>query len=518
MCNPYLQIPGLYPIANHPKQDWNYHSQNDHYSSQAYGTKTIRMPRGKMLSGSSGSNYMTYARGNKADYDKWAEIGNIGWDWGNVLNYFRKSERINIPPILASESRVLHGTDGYISVTQNDFSTVEPYLKAFEEIGHNILIDYTGFDSLGYSVEMFTADDGIRQSTAATYLQAASDRPNLFVLKNTLARKLIMKGITAIGVEVELPNKNIIKVMAKQEVILSAGVINSPQLLMLSGIGPKNHLIEKGIQLVLDSPNIGQNLHDHLLTPIVFTGLKGIRSIADNIYILTGLSSNAISVLGSAALNQSQEYPDYQADLYPQPAASLMTSVFCSYIVQLEDRICDNLVRRGLLQETTVSYVSLLHPLSRGHLSLENKDPKSSPLYYTGFYSNVDDLEKHARCVEDFIKIVNSTLFKSIGSDIIDLRVSQCYHTTFLSHEYWKCFILNTASTSFHPAGTCAMGPEGWGVVDERLNVRGINKLRVIDASIMPSSVSGNTNMPVIMIAEKASDMIKQDHGYGEEC
>lgn len=472
------------------------------------------MPRGKMLSGSSGINYMTYARGNKVDYNKWAEIGNKGWDWENVLNYFRKSERIDILSILNSESRILHGTNGYIGVTQNDFSTVESYLQAFKEIGHNILLDYTGFDQLGYSVEMFTADEGTRQSTAATYLQASKDRPNLFVLKNTMARKLIVKGVTAIGVEIELPNKKIINVRASQEVILSAGVINSPQLLMLSGIGPKKHLKQNGIQLILDSPNVGQNLHDHLLTPIVFTGSKGIRSIVDNIYILTGLSSNPISVIGHAALNKSQEYPDYQVDLYPQPAASLMTSVFCSHVVQLEDRICENLVKRGLLQETTVSYVSLLHPESRGHINLRDKDPKSSPLYYTGFYSNVNDLEKHAHCVEDFIKIVNSTLFRSMRSEIIDLGVSQCSHTKFLSRDYWKCFILNTASTSFHPAGTCAMGPEGWGVVDERLNVRGIKRLRVVDASIMPSSVSGNTNMPVIMIAEKASDLIKEDHGY----
>lgn len=457
---------------------------------------------------------MTYARGNKADYNKWGEFGNKGWNWKNLLYYFKKSEKFNIKPILKSVSRKLHGTNGYIGVTQNDLSTVENYLQAFEELGHNILLDYTGFQQLGYSVEMFTTDNGIRQSTAATYLKAAKERPNLFVLKNTLARKVILRGLTTIGVEIELCNNKIIKVMANKEVILSAGAINSPQLLMLSGIGPKNHLKETGIPIVLDSPNVGKNLHDHIYSPIVFTGERGVTSIVDNIAVLTGLSSNSITVLGHAALNRSQEYPDYQSYLYPLPAASALTPVFCSYILELEDRSCAHLVKRGLLQETIITYISMLHPESRGYIKLRNKNPRSSPLYYTGYYSNVNDLEKHVRYFEDFIQILNSTYFRNIGSEIINLEIRQCRHTKFGSREYWKCFILNTASTTFHPAGTCAMGPEGVGVIDDRLNLRGVKRLRVVDASIMPSTVSGNTNMPVIMIAEKASDMIKKDHGY----
>lgn len=467
-----------------------------------------------MLSGSSGSNFMTYARGNKADYNKWAEFGNNGWNWENVLPYFKRSEKFNIVPTLKTESRELHGTNGYIGVTQNSLSTVENYLEAFKELGHNTLLDYTGFQSLGYSAEMFTVDEGIRQSTGATYLKAAKNRPNLFILKNALATKVIFKDLSAVGVEIELFNKNIITVMASQEVILSAGAINSPQLLMLSGIGPRKHLIEKGIQLVLDSPKVGKNLRDHICSLIVFSGEKGAESIFDNIGLLTGLSSNPLAILGHTALNRSQEYPDYQSYSYPLPAASPITTIFCSYIFQLEEKLCKSLVEKGLLRETILSYVVMLHPESTGSITLRDKNPRSSPIYKTGFYSNVKDLEKNARYIENFVQIVNSTFFKSMKSRITNLHLSQCRDKIFGSHEFWKCYSLNIASTTFHPAGTCAMGPQGKGVVDERLNVRGVKRLRVIDASIMPSTISGNTNMPVIMIAEKASDMIKEDHRY----
>ncbi|XP_049869721.1 ecdysone oxidase-like [Pectinophora gossypiella] len=508
------EIPGLYPIADHSKIDWGYYSENDGYSGQAHPTKTVRLPRGKMVSGSSGNNYLFYVRGNKADYENWVDLGNAGWDWKTVLHYFKKSERLNNMPISKSDSAKLHGYDGPLGVTFPDWwSQTKNFLNSFKEMGHKIILDYNGHDQFGYSFPQFTIDNNVRQSTGETFIKAAKNRSNLYLLKNTLARKVIFKNKVAIGVEVQLPDKTIIIVKATKEIILSAGALNTPQLLMLSGVGPKDHLKEMGIKVVLNSPNVGKNMKDHVMPPIAFTGKKSVSSITQNIGIITGLNYYPVSMIGHVALNKSQDYPDYQACAYPLPASAWSLPVLCGYIFKLEDHMCEALVKAGQLRETLFTYIPLLHPESVGEVKLRSNDPEDSPMIYTGYYSNPNDLDKHARSVVDFVKIVNTTYFRSINSEIIDLKVTQCDHLELWSFEYWKCYILNTATTVYHFSSTCAMGPQGKGVVDERLRVRGLQGLRVIDASIMPDIPGGNTNAPVIMIGEKGADMIKEDHG-----
>ncbi|XP_063627883.1 ecdysone oxidase-like [Cydia splendana] len=510
-------IPGFFPFVDYSMSDWNYYTQNDGYSCQAHRTKNIHLTRGKMLGGSSGANYMYYVRGNKADYDSWA-LHNPGWDWDNVTYYFMKSERLNDLQIMTSETASLHRTDGYLGITRPIWDErSRKYFEAFRENGHDILTDTNGFQQLGYSPAQYTIDEGIRQSTAAAFLRPIKHRPNLYVLRNTLARKILFnKSKRAVGVEVKLQNKKIIKLKALKEVILSAGAINSPHLLMVSGVGPKHHLAVKGINIILDSPNVGQNLQDHASILVVLTGKKGLKTVVQNVEVLTNLNKFPTpAIIGHVALNKSQLFPDYQTTVFPFPAATVMSTLICSVVFGLTNDICTSIALAGQTQETLFSIVNILHPESRGNITLKNNNPEEYPQINLGYYSNERDLDKHARYMEDYVSVINTTYFHSVGSKIVKLNITNCRNLVFSSHEYWKCYVLNIASSQWHPVGTCAMGRDG--VLDERLRVRGLDALRVVDASVMPTITSGNTNAPTIMIAEKASDIIKSEYGISDQ-
>ncbi|CAH0581581.1 unnamed protein product [Chrysodeixis includens] len=512
-------LPALFSLVDYSTADWNYYTENDGYTSQAHKTKNVHLTRGKMLGGSSGANYMLYVRGSKEDYEDWVAQGNEGWDWDNVTAYFKKSERMNDPSILNGETAEYHNTKGYLGVTKPDWKDkTEPIFEAFKENGHRILPDINGEQQVGYYPLSFTIDNHIRQSTANAFLSPIRTRPNLFVLKNTLARKVIFEGKKAIGVEVSLSGGQVSEMFATKEVIVSAGAINSPQLLMLSGIGPAAHLEENNIDVLLDSPNVGENLQDHVCVLIVVTGKKNIKSALQNFAGFVNLDSfPSPLVAGHIALDRRQKYPDYQAVVFVEPAASLTASIICASVVGLENSICNAISYAIQDRESLITALTLLRPDSKGKIKLRNKDPAEKVRIYNGFFTNKNDLEQHTQSVEDFITIVNSTYFKSVGSEVVNINVDACKSFSFGTHDYWKCYVLNMVSTLWHPVGTCAMGPEGVGVVDERLRVRGVTGLRVSDASIMPTIVRGNTNAPTIMIAEKTADMIKLDHGIDME-
>lgn len=511
-----FQYPGFFPFVDYSDADWNYYTVNDGFSSQALKKKSIHLTRGKMLGGSSGANYMFYIRGNKRDYDRWAEQGNEGWDWNSVMHYFKKSERLNDGDIMNSDLKDFHNSKGHLGVTRPSWKhKTKRYIQAFAENGHKILLDCNSGDQLGYVTPTYTVDDAVRQHTATAFLEPIKDRPNLFVLRKTLAHKILFSNSRkAVGVEIKLPNNKVINVFASREVILSAGAINSPQLLLLSGIGPRKHLEEMGIDVFLDSPRVGGNLRDHPIVTVPIAVEKDPASVIENIEIITNLDKFPFpSLVGHVALNKTQTYPDYQATVIPIAAQSPGSSVMCGHVFRLEDEICFSLYEANRKRRLLFPVLALLHPASKGKIRLRSNQPNVSPLIYAGYYSNKTDIENHARYVEDYISVVNTSYFKSIHAEVVNMNVPQCKSLHFGSHEYWKCFVLNMATTQWHPSGTCAMGPEGKGVVDERLRVWGVPGLRVVDASIMPTSLSGNLNAPTIMIGEKASDMIKADNG-----
>ncbi|KAH9639956.1 hypothetical protein HF086_008051, partial [Spodoptera exigua] len=462
-------IPGLSIIVASALPDWNYYTVDDGYSSQGLKTKTIHNRKGKMLGGSSGTNFMYYVRGNKIDFDKWAQDGNEGWNWDNVTTYFKKSEKLKDESIMKSDAADLHGTEGFLSVTQPDWGDIpKDYLNAFKEQGHDILLDYNGHQQLGYGMSSFTSDEKARQNTAFSFLSPIKTRKNLHVLKNTLARKILLDtNKRAIGVEARLPGGQIIKLKAKNEVILSAGAINTPQILMLSGIGPNDHLEEMKIDVVLDSPNVGQNMQDHALIPLIISGEKKFISILENIKPLGETTRFPMaSFLGFVTLNKSQTYPDYQVTAVPTPTGALLPPLLCSDTFSIKDNSIIALADKTQTRGALFALVTHLHPKSRGRINLRSTNPEDSPLIYSGYFSNEDDLENFAKYVEDYITVINTTYFKQIEAQVIDLKVDECKGISFGTHEYWRCYVLNLASTQYHAVSTCRMGVEGQGVVD----------------------------------------------------
>ncbi|CAH2241573.1 glucose dehydrogenase [FAD, quinone]-like [Pararge aegeria] len=509
---PYVsEIPAISILLGASFPDWNHYTVKDGVTAGGHDTGTIHQTMGKMLGGSSNINYMFYVRGNKADYDEWAAMGNRGWDWDSVLPYFKKTQRLRSDLISRSQSFSLHGSEGYLGVTSVRDKQTKKYFDAFKEMGHDILDDINGFEQLGYSVPSYTLDK-LRQSAGFAFITPIKDRPNLFILKNTLARKVIFDGKRAVAVEIQ-ESKGVIKTLkATKEIILSAGAVNSPQLLMLSGIGPKDHLEEMGVNTLFNSPDVGTNLQDHIVVPVVLTGESSTTlPILDDLKLLNNLDRfPASTIMGHVALEKNQSFPDYQVTAFPLKRGTLLATLMCSNVFNWNDQICIAMAD-STKQDTLFALVTLLHPKSRGKIRLKSINPKDNPRVYADHLSNKGDVKKFAQCLLDYTSVVNAKSFMKVKSKIVDLKVKQCNRKPFASTKYWECYALNLLASQYHVSGTCAMGTDG--VVDKRLRVRGVKGLRVVDASVMPKIVSGNTYAVVLMIAEKASDMIKSDNG-----
>ncbi|XP_046962280.1 ecdysone oxidase-like [Vanessa cardui] len=501
------EIPGISVLLGSTLPDWDYYTDNDGTSGSAHKLHKFHAIQGKMLGGSSNVNYMYYIRGNEHDYENWVERGNLGWDWKSVNEYFKKS----ICDISKKEANSINEPRGCLSTTRPLWKQeTEGYLNAFKENGHDIIED---FSQLGFSTATFTISDRRRQSTALTFIKPVMRRENLHFLKNTLTTKIIIdENKKAIGVEV-IDNGVMKKIYAKKEIIISAGSLNTPKLLMLSGIGAKEHLEEMGIETLVNSSNVGVNLQDHMLVPIILSGGSNSTFFIDNFTALKHADKFPVAtVMGLVALEKNQTYPDYQVTAFPILSGSLLPALMCSEIFDWNDELCIAMANSTTQKDILFTLISFLHPKSRGKVRLKSKNPLDGPIINTGYFSNEDDLEKFAKCIKDFTRVTSTTYLKQLQSEVIDLNVKECKDIDFGSQKYWECYVYNLAASQFHFSGTCAMGPEGVGVVDERLRVRGVKSLRIVDASIMPSIVSGNTYASVVMIAEKASDMIKIDN------
>ena len=455
-----------------------------------------------MLGGSSSINFMAYTRGNPHDFDDWAKMtGDETWSWANTLPYFKKSERLVDPVLLKADAGAFHGTDGYLGISRNHKDEVLKYFQAFNETGHDIVLDTNGDTPLGYTENLFTIAKGKRQSTAQAFLQPIKNRPNLYVLKNTLVSKIIFDDDkNAIGVEAITESNETVRFNAKKEVVVSAGAINTPQLLMLSGVGPKDHLISQDIEVISNLP-VGQALQDHVTVIMSHTMGDALPPQPVN-----PSDFPTPAVFGYVTLNHSQDYPDYQTYslLMNDPTAMLQ---FCAFYYSFLDEICDALYDGSVGKSVLLTSHVLLYTKSRGKILLRSKDPKEQPLIYTGYYSNNEDLENHATYIQDFLRVQETDFFESVESELVIPEVCGCgeFNDT---QEYWKCYTLCMMVAGYHYTGSSPMGV----VVDSHLRVYGVQNLRVADASIMPKIVGSNINAATIMIGEKASDFIKEDH------
>ncbi|KAM3956944.1 ecdysone oxidase-like [Aphomia sociella] len=455
------------------EMDWNYTSVQER-SQQCHRGGVATITRAKMLGGCSSNNFMLYVRGDPHDFNTWADILNDeSWNYENVLKYFIKSENLLDSEVLNSPYKIFHGTNGSMNVTRQPSKSVQKYLEAFRELGHETVLDTNGNYTLGYTEPMFTLGNGVRQSTANSFLSTIKDRKNLYISKNTLATKVIFDdNKNAIGIKVINEYDEEITLKTNKEVIVSAGSINTPQLLMLSGIGPKKHLQDMGIAVISDLP-VGENLQDHAPVIMAFATDK-INSTEEPMNPHRYLMD---MVTGYVALNKSQLYPDYQA-------------------IGIQGR------------EIFYVICSVLKPKSRGRILLRSLDPKEHPIIHLGHFTDTTDIEDAVAYIKDVHELMNTQYFKNVNAEF--LITPNCAGLEPDSDEFWQCHVLCAGTTIFHYVSTCAMGT----VLDSQLRVTGVQRLRVVDGSAMPVITSGNTNAPSIMLAEKAADMIKQDNTH----
>ncbi|EAT36071.1 AAEL011806-PA [Aedes aegypti] len=482
-------------------------------------------PKGRGLGGTSLINFLIYTRGHRKDYDDWERAGNTGWGYREVLKYFKKSERVKINNLKRSP---YHSGEGYLDIEHSSYET--PMLRSFIEAGKQmgyVETDPNGESLLGFSKAQATMRNGRRCSTAKAFLRPAAYRPNLHISTLSRVTRILIDPITksAYGVEF-LKHKRRYAVKASKEVVLSAGSIASPQLLMLSGVGPKEHLQEVGVPVVKDL-RVGFNLQDHVSLPgLVFTvnqpvtvrerdmrappvvldyllngrgpftipgGAEGVAFVKTNITFLPPDVPDIELVLGTGAFNNDD-------------SGSLRTAFGLSR--EFYEKTYSSILGQHAF---TISPV-LLKPKSRGRVMLKSRNPFHWPRMQGNFYQNYDDLRVLREGVKLAVQIGESSKFARFGARLHRTPFLGCEDHIFKSDEYWECCIRRIGTSLQHQSGTCKMGPpsDPSAVVNPELLVYGIRGLRVADCSIMPEIAASHTNAVAIMIGEKAADMIKQ--------
>ena len=455
-------------------------------------------PRGKVLGGSSSVNAMIYARGHRADYDAWAAEGNPGWSFDEVLPWFKHAEHNE------RGADAFHGTGGPLNVAdlRSDATWRERFTQAGVQAGHPRNADFNGAEQEGFGPYQVTHRDGERFSAAKAYLTPNLSRPNLQVLTGAQVLRVRLEGRRAVGVEVRLGGVER-SLTARREVILSAGALQSPQLLMLSGVGPGAHLQALGLPVLHDLPGVGQHLHDHIdvvqvvnapgqhdLFGLSLAGAaRALRSIFEWRRHRTGMLTTNFGE-GGAFLRSTPEEPVPDLQLH--------------FVV---GKLVDH-GRKTVFGHGYSCHVCLLRPKSRGRIALASPNPLAAPLIDPAFLSDADDTARLARGFKLMRHILAQPALAQYGGR--EVAASAAAQTDAQIEAY----VRQHADTIYHPVGTCRMGPAalvaaGRSVVDAKLRVHGLQSLRVVDASVMPQIVGGNTSAPTIMIAEKASHIIQ---------
>jgi choline dehydrogenase-like flavoprotein len=453
-------------------------------------------PRGKTLGGSSSINAMLYVRGHRWDYDHWAALGNPGWTYDEVLPLFKRAEHNEQ---LQNE---FHGQGGPLNVTYPRFDSPlsQMFLDAAAAHGMPLNPDYNGARQDGSFLYQVTHKNGERCSAAKAYLTPNLDRPNLQVITHAVTARITLQGRRATGVEY-FQGSQLQTVRARREVIVSAGAFGSPQVLQLSGIGSGAELQKVGVKAVHDLPGVGKNLQDHIDYVQAWTipsntasfgmSLAGVGKILSGIFEWRRQRSGMITSTIASGGAFFRSTPDV-----PMPDLQL---VFVMALV-------DDHARKLRASHGISNHVDVLRPYSRGTVGLQSADPRSAPLIDPKFLSDERDLQLLLKGGQMQQRLIESSAFKSV-------RCKMLYPVNINDPKAMEQDIRNRADTQYHPVGTCKMGPDSdpMAVVDARLRVKGIAALRVVDASIMPTLIGGNTNAPTIMIGEKAADLIRAD-------
>ncbi|WP_370211058.1 choline dehydrogenase [Alloalcanivorax venustensis] len=484
----FIKMPTAFSIPmNMKRYDWGFHSEKE----PGLKGRSLHQARGKVLGGSSSINGLVYVRGCAGDFEEWEELGAAGWGYQDVLPYFKRGEDC------------VYGGDAYRGdqgglTTCNGNNMKNPlyraFIKAGEQAGYGYTEDYNGYRQEGFGRMDMTVRDGVRCSTAMAYLKPAMNRPNLDIQTHALTTRVIMDGKTAVGVEYRQGGKTR-RVRARKEVILSASSFNSPKLLMLSGIGPADHLKEHGIEVVHDLPGVGRNLQDHLevwvqqectqkITLNSWLGPLAKAWIGANwLFLKRGLgTSNQFESNGYIRSRAGMKYPDIQFHFLAGAIAYDGSSAFKGHGFQV--------------------HLGANKPKSRGWVKLKSADPEAPPEIVFNYFAEEEDTEAFRAGLRWTREIFAQPALDeyrgkevSPGPDVqTDAQIDQ--------------WLAETAETAYHPAGSCRMGTDAMAVVDPECRVHGVRNLRVVDSSIMPTVTNGNLNAPTIMIGEKAADHI----------
>ncbi|KAK3096962.1 hypothetical protein FSP39_005120 [Pinctada imbricata] len=474
-----IAVPLLPILLQKSKYDWAYVTESQKHACKGFKEQKSCWPRGRVLGGSSCLNYMVYVRGSRHDFDDWAANGCEGWSYKDVLPYFIKSENVQISELRRS----------------------------------------------GYCKMQLTTKNGARCSTSKAFLREAMSRPNLHVTVNSVVTKVIIENKKAVGIEIIKDGKRHV-VMCNKEVILSAGAVGSPQILMLSGVGPEKHLKEHGIPVHADLP-VGQNLQDHLMVPLPFfpnqslsvteAKASSLKSIFN--WLIWGKGCWSFSGLEATAFvktkkDASYKYPDMQLHFLSTSAEKdRVEDVVLK--MNLDRKFSEAIVASEFMDKERFTILpTLLHPRSRGVIKLRSTDPLEHPLIDPNYLSEQEDVDTLVRGIKLALQISNTSTFKpyDVSDSHPNLNLPALSKYKYGSDEFWEQYVRYMSFTVYHPTSTCAMGGvnDPNAVVDPCLRVIGIENLRVADCSVMRTITSGNTNAPAIMIGEKAADLILQ--------
>jgi choline dehydrogenase len=489
--HPWLHIPlGYGKLFTNQRYNWCYTTEPQ---AECHGRNVIA-PRGKTLGGSSSINGLIYIRGQAEDFDHWRQLGNTGWSHEDVLPYFRMAENNE------RGADTHHGAGGPLGVSdvRDRHPLAAAFIEAAQQCGYPRNDDFNGATQEGAGFYQNTMRNGVRASTAAAYLKPARKRANLHVVSEALASRILFEGRKATGVEY-LANGATQTARANAEVLVAGGAFNSPQLLQLSGLGPAEHLRSLGIPVIADLPGVGNDLNDHYFARII---LKCREPITLNDAVRSW-RQGAFTVLRYALFRRGYfAMPAIAAGCFLRALPSAATpDVQCSLAPYSAHDIGGNLDDFSGFMVTCC----LLRPESRGHVRVKSADPRQAPAIHPNYLAARKDRDTLVAGVRVLRRLAQAPALARYIAEEFEPGPGCADDDALLD------FIRRRGSTVYHPVSTCRMGPDAKAVVDERLKVRGFERLRVIDASIMPTVVSGNTNAATIMIAEKGADMIMTD-------
>ncbi len=480
-----ISVPAAFYKLFQTKFDWNFFTEPQAHINQ----RKMYHPRGKVLGGSSSINAMIYMRGHREDYDNWARLGNNGWAYEDVLPYFKKSENHQV----IKDS--FHGQDGLLHVRDQVLPNVlsSVFVEAAQSIGYQENTDFNGATQDGFGLHQVTIDpNGRRHSTAKAFLAQASKRPNLKVMTNCLVHRVLFEGKKAVGVEFE-QGGNVKTEKVNREVLLCAGAFGSPQILMLSGVGRGQDLQKMGIPVVHDLQGVGQNLQDHLISSIIMSSSQKVTLDTEDTlwnlmkFIFTGKSPLASNLAEAGGFIRTKPHllaPDIQYHFGP-----------AYFINHGLEKIKGSGFSLGPI---------LIQPQSTGELRLASARPQDAPLINPNYLSHEEDIKTMIAGFKTGYQLMTSKPFQPyIEKDYLPTQ-------SLKTDEEITTHIKEYAQTLYHPTSTCKMGNDALSVVNNKLQVIGLENIRIIDASIMPKIVRGNTNAPTIMIAEKGADLIKK--------